>query len=84
MQVVYNLINSFWVGHIGPDAVSAVSFAFPIVFLVISVTTGFAVAGTTLVSQNTGAGTESSRINHIADQTITFAIAASIVVGVLG
>ncbi len=84
MQVIYNLINTFWVGHIGPDAVSAVSFSFPIIFLVISVTTGFAVAGTTLVSQNTGAGTEQGRIDHIAGQTITFAVAASIVVGVIG
>lgn len=83
MQVVYNLVNTFWVGHIGPDAVSAVSFSFPIIFLVISVTSGFAIAGTTLVSQNTGAGKHDAA-DHVAGQTITFAVGASIIVGTIG
>lgn len=83
MQVAYNLINTYWVGHIGPDAVSAVSFSFPIIFLVISVTTGFAVAGTVLVSQNKGAGNDKA-VDHVAGQTLMFTILASVVVGVIG
>ena len=55
MQVGYNLIDTFWVGRLGADAVSTISFAWPIVFMLISLASGFTVAGTTLVSQNEGA-----------------------------
>lgn len=50
LQVSYNLIDTFWVGRLGADAVSMISFAWPIVFLMISLASGFTVAGTTLVS----------------------------------
>lgn len=83
MQVGYNLIDTFWVGRLGADAVSTISFAWPIVFLLISLASGFTVAGTTLVSQNEGAGNE-ERVNHVAGQTITFTLLGSVVIAVLG
>ncbi|WP_423744279.1 MATE family efflux transporter (plasmid) [Haladaptatus sp. SPP-AMP-3] len=83
MQVVYNLADTFWVGQIGPGAVSAVSYAFPLVFLLISLGTGFSIAGTALVSQNKGAGNH-DRVNHVAGQTISFTLLASLVFAVVG
>ena len=83
MQVGYNLIDTFWVGRLGADAVSTISFAWPIVFLLISLASGFTVAGTTLVSQNEGAG-NTERVNHVAGQTITFTLIGSVVIAVLG
>ncbi len=83
MQVVYNLADTFWVGQIGPGAVSAVSYAFPLVFLLISLGTGFSIAGTALVSQNKGAGNH-DRVDHVAGQTITFTLLASLVFAVIG
>ena len=29
LQVLYNLVDTFWVGRLGQDAVSALSFAWP-------------------------------------------------------
>ncbi|ODR81742.1 MATE family efflux transporter [Haladaptatus sp. W1] len=83
MQVVYNLADTFWVGQIGSGAVSAVSYAFPLVFLLISLGTGFSIAGTALVSQNKGAGNH-DRVNHVAGQTITFTMLASLIFAVIG
>ncbi|KZN25707.1 MATE family efflux transporter [Haladaptatus sp. R4] len=83
MQVVYNLADTFWVGQIGPGAVSAVSYAFPIIFLLISLGTGFSIAGTALVSQNKGAGNH-ERVDHVAGQTISFTLLASLVFAVIG
>ena len=56
LQVAYQLIDAFWVGRLGADAVAAVSVAMPIVFLSISAGMGFAIAGTTLIAQYVGAG----------------------------
>jgi len=83
MQVGYNLIDTFWVGQLGADAVSTISFAWPIVFILISLASGFTVAGTTLVSQNEVAGND-DRVNHVTGQTIAVTLLLSIVLAVLG
>jgi putative MATE family efflux protein len=83
MQVAYNLADTFWVGQLGQAPVSALSYSWPIVFLVISLAGGFSVAGTTLVAQNKGAGNH-DRVNHVAGQTIAFVVLCSAALSVVG
>ncbi|QIB75701.1 MATE family efflux transporter [Halogeometricum borinquense] len=83
LQVAYNLADTFWVGRLGQDAVSALSFSWAIVFLIITLAAGFTVAGTVLVAQNKGAG-NLDRISDVAGQTIAFVVALSVVFSVVG
>ena len=83
LQVAYNLADTFWVGRLGQEAVSAISFSWAIVFLVITLAAGFTVAGTVLVAQNKGAG-NLDRISAVAGQTIAFVIGLSIVFSIAG
>jgi putative MATE family efflux protein len=83
LQVGYNLADTFWVGRLGQEAVSALSYSFPIVFLMISVAGGFTVAGTVLVAQNKGAGND-DRVNYVAGQTIAFVFLVAAAFSVLG
>ena len=83
LQVGYNLADTFWVGRLGQAAVSAISFSWAVVFLVIALAAGFTVAGTVLVAQNKGAG-NTDRIANVAGQTITFVIAVSAALSVVG
>lgn len=83
LMVGYNLADTFWVGRLGQEAVSALSFSWAIIFLVISFAIGFNVAGTVLVAQNKGAG-NLGKISHVAGQTITFVFLLSIAFGVIG
>jgi putative MATE family efflux protein len=83
LQVGYNLADTFWVGRLGQPAVSALSFSWAIVFLVISLSLGFSIAGTVLVAQNKGAG-NTDRVGHVAGQTITLVVAVSLLFSVLG
>lgn len=83
MQVTYNLADTFWVGRLGQDAVSALSFSFPPVFVLIGAGGGFAAAGTVLVAQHTGAGNE-AEVRAVAGQTVLFAFLLSVGVGVVG
>jgi putative MATE family efflux protein len=71
LQVGYNLADTFWVGRLGENAVAALSFSWPIVFLMISLGGGFTVAGTVLVSQHKGAG-NTDRVDRVAGQTLSF------------
>ncbi len=54
------------------DALAAISFAFPLVFLLISLGMGLSVAGSVLVAQHTGAE-EHREAEYAASQTVTFA-----------
>jgi putative MATE family efflux protein len=83
LQVGYNLADTFWVGRVGQEAVSALSYSWPLVFLMISVAGGFTVAGTVLVAQNKGAGNE-ERVNYAAGQTIAFVAVVAAVFSVIG
>lgn len=83
MQVAYNLADTFWVGRLGQEPVSALSFAWPIVFLVISLAAGFSVAGTALVAQNKGAGNH-DRVDHVAGQTVGLVVAGAVALSAVG
>ncbi|SDQ04698.1 putative efflux protein, MATE family [Halopelagius longus] len=83
LQVAYNLADTVWLGRLSTDAVAAISLAFPLIFLLISVGGGFTVAGSTLVAQYTGADSEASA-GTVAGQTLGFITLIAVVVGVLG
>ncbi|ELY50874.1 MATE family efflux transporter [Natronococcus jeotgali] len=82
-QVLYNLADTFWLGRHSTEALSAITFAFPVVFLMISLALGVSVAGSVLVAQHVGAGNE-NRAAYAASQTMAYAAILSLVLGVLG
>lgn len=83
LQVGYNLADTFWVGRLGENAVTALGYSWPLVFLMISIGGGFSVAGSVLVAQNKGAG-NTDRVDHIAGQTLGFVFAVSVVFSAIG
>jgi putative MATE family efflux protein len=79
LQTGYQLVDAFWVGRLGANAVAAVSISFPINFLLISLSSGFAFAGAILVAQYAGAK-NLKMVNHVAIQTLAMAfIIASVI-----
>ncbi len=83
IQTLYNIVDTYWLGRLGKVAVSAPTVGFPVVFLLISIGMGFSIAGVSLVSQHTGAGSEENA-NQAAGQVIGFMIVSSIILAVIG
>lgn len=83
LQTAYNLADTFWLGQYSGDALAAITFAFPLVFFLISLGMGLAVAGSVLVAQFEGAG-KTVRRNYAASQTIAFSAVAAVVLGAFG
>lgn len=83
LQAAYQLIDTFWVGRLGGNAVAAVSVTTPFVFLSIAVGAGLAIAGSVLIAQYVGAKNQ-SMVNHVAGQTLLFVLLISICLGALG
>src|ERR1700743_3712695 len=83
LQVAYGLVDAFWVGRLGAAAVAAVSISIPLMFILIAAGMGFAIAGTTLIAQYTGAR-DHAMVDHVAAQTLVTILALSVVLGAMG
>ncbi|PCR90334.1 MATE family efflux transporter [Natrinema ejinorense] len=83
LQTAYNLIDTFWLGQYSTEALAAISFAFPMVFLLISVGMGLSVAGSVLVAQHIGAD-EESEAEYAASQTVALSLLGAVILGGIG
>jgi putative MATE family efflux protein len=83
LHTAYQLTDTFWVGRLGTDAVAAVSISFPIIFLIISLGGGLAMAGTILVAQYKGKN-DRKAVNHITAQTLMMVVIISILLATAG
>jgi putative MATE family efflux protein len=83
LQTAYQLIDTFWLGRLGANAVAAVSISFPILFLVLSLGAGLTLAGTVIVSQYKGAN-DPKMIDFTASQTVFIVFLISILLAFLG
>lgn len=83
LQSAYQLIDAFWVGRLGGQAVAAVSVTTPIMFLTIALGAGLAVAGSVLIAQYVGAGNQ-EMVDHVAAQTLLMVLIISVVLGAVG
>ncbi len=83
LQVAYQVIDAFWVGRLGAAAIASVSITMPVMFVLIAAGMGFAIAGTTLIAQYTGAR-DHKMVDHVAAQTLVTIVAISIVLGGIG
>lgn len=82
LQTGYQLVDAFWVGRLGANAVAAVSISYPVNFLMISLCSGFGFAGAILVAQYAGAK-NLKMVNHVAIQTLVMVVLMSIVMSAI-
>lgn len=83
LHTAYNLADTFWLGRYSGDALAAITFAFPLVFFLISLGMGLAVAGSVLVAQYEGASRKKMR-DYAASQTVAISALASVLIGIFG
>jgi putative MATE family efflux protein len=83
VQTGYHLINTFWVGRLGANALAVVSLCFPINLLLISLGSGISLAGSILIAQHFGAHNQ-QQVNHVAAQTLTAVAVSALLFSVCG
>lgn len=82
LQTGYQLVDAFWVGRLGSNAVAAVSISYPVNFLLISLSSGFGFAGAILVAQYAGAK-NFKMVNHVATQCLSIVALMSVVISAI-
>lgn len=87
LQTAYNLTDTFWLGNMGKEAgkeaLAATQISWPLIWLMVSIGTGFGIAAIALVSQHTGAG-QLEEANKDAGQLLLFFMIFSSIMAVVG
>jgi Na+-driven multidrug efflux pump len=65
----YQVVNGFWVGGLGSEAIAAVAASGPMFYVLVSLGSGLATAGSVLIAQYEGARRDAG-VDHIAAQTL--------------
>jgi len=83
LRTAYSLADTFWLGRLSKEALAAITFSYPLVFLFIALGMGVSVAGSVLVAQNEGAQNK-KEVEYITSQTLVFSIVVALILGGVG
>ena len=81
--VLFNVVDTFWVGRLGARELAAMSFTFPVVFLIMSIAMGMGIGVTSVVSRVIGAG-KSDEVCRLTTDGLLLANAMVVVVALVG
>jgi len=85
LQTMYNMVDAYFLGKLGKEAISAPSIVFNISNFIIVFGTAFTVAGTTMLSQSYGADKENrQRLDFLSSQVFVVNTIMSLFVLIVG
>jgi putative MATE family efflux protein len=77
-MVLYNLVDTFFVGRLGKDQLAALTFTFPVVLVIGSIAQGIGMGASAVVSRAIGAN-DHARVRRLATDSLVLAL---LIVGV--
>jgi putative MATE family efflux protein len=81
--LMFQVVDTFFVGQLGTQPLAAIGFTFPIGFLVMSIALGLGVANASVLSQCIGAG-EGRRAARIATDAVGLSVLIVVPVSIVG
>ena len=76
VQATYNLVDAFWVAGIGSDALAAVGFVSPFYFMMMAISMGLGVGGSSAISRRIGARDKRGADNVAAHSIVLLVVSA--------
>lgn len=81
--LLFNLVDTFFIGLMGPQELAAVSFTFPVSFVLMNIAMGFGIGTATILSAKIGSGDELSA-KRICTHALLLAVISAIPLSLLG
>jgi len=76
VQTLYNLVDAIWVSGLGSDALAAVGFVFPLLFMGTAIATGLGIGGGSAISRKIGAKNKKGADNAAVHTLIIMCVLA--------
>ncbi len=83
IQALYNVVDSIYVGHYSKMGLSALSLAFPLQIILISIAVGTGIGASSLISRLLGQG-EKEKASNVAEHVLLLSLFYGLVVGLIG
>ncbi|QGU00118.1 antimicrobial extrusion protein [Candidatus Syntrophocurvum alkaliphilum] len=82
VNALYNVVDTFWVGKLGPEAIAALTIVFPIQMIMVAIASGTGIGLTSLISRRLGEGRKNDASN-IAEHGILLIIIYGLIIPIL-
>ncbi len=82
-MLLFQVVNTFFVGMLGPEELAAISFTFPVTFAVMSIGMGIGLATTAVGAQAIGQG-DTSRLKRLTTHALLLSTLVTLTVSALG
>ncbi len=84
-MVIFNLVDTFFIGKLGTQALAAMSFTFPVIMVVTSVSMGIGIGASSVISHAIGKG-DSEQVKRLTTDSLLLAVTlvtAIVIVGLM-
>lgn len=71
--ILFNVVDTYFVGQLGPLPLAAMGFTFPVVFVVISISMGLGIGATSVISRAIGEG-DHQRVRRVTTDSLALAL----------
>ncbi len=79
VHTLYSFVDGLWVAGLGPDALAAVGFTFPFFFMLMALSAGLGVGGSSAVSRMIGAK-DKNGADNVATHTMVLMLFTSLII----
>lgn len=83
IQALYNVVDSIYLGRFSTNALSALSLAFPLQMVLISIAVGTGVGASSLIARRLGQG-ENKKASRAAEHTLLLSLVYGLIIGLIG
>jgi len=82
-MLFFNVVDTFWVGQLGPAELAAMGFTFPIAMVVTNLIIGLSIGATAAIAHAIGEGHE-ERVKQLATDSLILALLVVVTVSITG
>lgn len=79
----FNIVDTFWVGQLGPHELAAMGFTFPVAMVVTNLTIGIGIGSTAVIARAIGKG-EEGRVKRLTTDSLILAVSLVVTVSAIG
>ena len=81
--IFFNVVDTFWVGQLGAKPLAAMSFTFPVTFVVLSLAMGMGIGATSVISNAIGHG-DVCRVRRLTTDSLFLANVVVVALAIVG
>ena len=81
--MMFNLVDTFYIGQLGTDQLAAISFTFPVVMVIMSISIGLGISATSLISRAIGES-DRAKVKNLTSQSLLLSIAIVAIISTVG